>query len=142
MVEEADFENTKEMSSLRSANSAAVTPNTESIDDFPRPVTDADHEAFGALVAAKVATVLMQRRPSKYVTMLKSILRATVADLLADDVKELASMLNVVANEKLKERNKAEKGKKKKPVNKSLQMERGDFDGGAPSYDGGYDYFM
>eukprot|EP00168_Porphyra_purpurea_P014633 TRINITY_DN4254_c0_g1_i2.p3 TRINITY_DN4254_c0_g1~~TRINITY_DN4254_c0_g1_i2.p3 ORF type:complete len:112 (-),score=32.15 TRINITY_DN4254_c0_g1_i2:9-344(-) len=62
--------------------------------------------------------------------MLKAFLRAAAADLSADDVKELASVCNVLANEKLKERSKADKGKKKKTVKKSLQMERGDFDGG------------
>jgi len=143
VVEAADFENAKDMFALRSAAAAgAGTPNAASIDDHPRPVSDAEHEAFAALVAAKVATVLVPRRPSKYVGMLKAIVRAAAADLSADDVKELASVCNVLANEKLKERSKADKGKKKKPVKKSLQMERGDFDGGAPSYDDGYDDFM
>lgn len=146
VVEEADFENAKEMFATRpagtAADGAAAPPDTESIDAFPRPVTDADHDAFAALVGAKVATVLVARRPSKYVGMLKGILRTAVADLSADDVKELVSVCNVLANEKLKERSKADKGKKKKPVKKSLQMERGDFDGGAPSYDDGYDDFM
>jgi len=144
VVEASDFENAKDMFSLRSAATAAAggTPNADSIDDHPRPVSDADHDAFAALVAAKVSTVLVPRRPSKYVAMLKAIVRAAAADLSADDVKELASVCNVLANEKLKERSKADKGKKKKPVKKSLQMERGDFEGGAPSYDDGYDDFM
>lgn len=141
VVEEADFENAKDMFTTRPAAGGAAAP-TDSIDTFPRPVSDADHAAFGALVGAKVATVLVPRRSSKYVGMLKGILRTAVADLSADDVKELVSVCNVLANEKLKERSKADKGKKKKPVKKSLQMERGDFDGGAPSYDDGYDDFM
>ncbi|GJD10422.1 hypothetical protein Gasu2_46120 [Galdieria sulphuraria] len=85
---EADFQNAKELFGNGGVD--------ESLDAF-RPETDADLERFCTLISRKLIEVTNNRRG------------ATV-----EDIKDLATHVNVLANEKLKANQEKKKGKQKK----------------------------
>jgi len=97
MVEAADFENTREMFSGLD------------VIDTKHPKDEKDFEALATLLAQKLAIF---DKSYHFKEFLKSLYRQTAASLKSDDIKELSSVLGMVANEKMK--SEKEKQKKKK----------------------------
>lgn len=75
-------------------------------------------------------------------TLLRAIMRHSVANMKASDAKEIASSMTVIANEKLKAERDATAGKKKTGAKKKqLIVDKPDDDGmGGVSYDAVDDY--
>mmetsp|Transcript_19538 Transcript_19538/g.52661 ORF Transcript_19538/g.52661 Transcript_19538/m.52661 type:complete len:265 (-) Transcript_19538:454-1248(-) len=108
LEEEADFENTQGLfGSLAVKKNDA--PGAETIDAFVAR-TAADGEALAEKVANKLLT--LENTPF-FVEMLKSINKKVTVNLSSDDVKDLATTVQVVANDKLKAEREKQKGKKK-----------------------------
>jgi len=99
-VEDADFENTQEIfSGLDSV----------SVINIADPKDEKDFEALSDRLARQL---IIYEKSFHYRGFLKSLFKLTTQPLKSEEIKELAGVLTVVANEKLK----SEKGKKKKGV--------------------------
>mmetsp|Transcript_3966 Transcript_3966/g.9512 ORF Transcript_3966/g.9512 Transcript_3966/m.9512 type:complete len:237 (-) Transcript_3966:514-1224(-) len=110
MVEDADFENSKEL--FMDGRGEAVEREEPKLDGYT-PKTEDDHAAFGEIVGNKLQGLRNHRRPYPHKLMMEKMLRIAVNDMTAEDIKDLAGQLNVVANEKLKAKiDKNKKGKK------------------------------
>ncbi|KAG8471186.1 hypothetical protein KFE25_009607 [Diacronema lutheri] len=109
LQEEADFENAQGIFDMSRAKKALEAPGAETIDAFvARNATD------GEALADKVAQKLLQFENTPfYLAMLKSLVKHASASMSADDVKELSTSVQVIANDKLKAERERQKGKKK-----------------------------
>jgi len=112
MVEAADFENTREMFSGLD------------VIDTKHPKDEKDFEALATLLAQKLAIF---DKSYHFKEFLKSLYRQTAVSLKADDIKELSSVLGMVANEKMKAEKEKQK-KKKAPGKRTTLNVKSDFD--------------
>ncbi|GAQ79880.1 Translation initiation factor 3 subunit J [Klebsormidium nitens] len=133
LVEESDFKATKEL--------FGGDKEERSLEGFI-PKTEADYLEYATLVAEKVTPF---QKSFHYLTMLKQLSRVASEPLKGADVKDLASALTVLANEKLKAEKAAEKGgtKAKAKAKRELKVDAADNDyGAAGTYDDpdGYDF--
>mmetsp|Transcript_9041 Transcript_9041/g.23020 ORF Transcript_9041/g.23020 Transcript_9041/m.23020 type:complete len:156 (+) Transcript_9041:397-864(+) len=84
-------------------------PAMDTIDSFV-----ARNAADGEALADKVAQKLLQYENTPwFVGMLKSLVKHSTTNLSTDDAKELATSVQVLANDKLKAEREKQKGKKK-----------------------------
>ncbi|EME31915.1 uncharacterized protein Gasu_09810 [Galdieria sulphuraria] len=102
---EADFQNAKELFGNGGVD--------ESLDAF-RPETDADLERFCTLISRKLIEVTNNRRGATVLNFYKALLKNVTGEMKVEDIKDLATHVNVLANEKLKANQEKKKGKQKK----------------------------
>jgi len=123
LVEEADYENTKEMFA---GLDEAVNTTT--------PKDDKDFEALAKILVDKFSYLEKINLHLYRTTFLKCLFRNITANMKSDEIKELATILTTQSNEKLKIEK--EKTKKKKvPAKKtSLNVERDMEDDGLDDY--------
>ncbi|KAA8498537.1 Eukaryotic translation initiation factor 3 subunit J [Porphyridium purpureum] len=148
MVEKADLENAKDLfMDAAPDDDEDADPDEPTLDNIALK-TSKDDEKFVKLLVEKISPLYHPRRPERYMNVLKSILREGTGELDADDVKDLASTCNVLANEKLKAKSAAQ-GKKKKTAKKThIMVDRDDDPLGGPGSGGrgvlgtDYDDFM
>mmetsp|Transcript_6743 Transcript_6743/g.23030 ORF Transcript_6743/g.23030 Transcript_6743/m.23030 type:complete len:272 (+) Transcript_6743:1331-2146(+) len=120
LEEEADFENAQGMFDAGRGNGkAAAAPDGEAIESFVAR-TAADGEQLADRVALKLTQ--FEHFPW-YTEMCKALVKKLTANASADDVKELASTVQVVANDKLKAERDKHKGKKKAGKGKATVKE-------------------
>lgn len=141
LEEEADFENAQGLFDMSKSKKKADAPGSETIDAFVAK-TAADGEVLAEKVATKLLT--LENTPF-YNEMLKSLMKKVTANLQSDDVKEIATTVQVVANDKLKAERDKNKGKKKsnaaakkatvKETHNSAFDNMDEYDDGADDYD-------
>ncbi|EFJ09892.1 hypothetical protein SELMODRAFT_129237, partial [Selaginella moellendorffii] len=122
LVEEADYQVTTELFGKESRG--------RPFEGF-LPKSEADFIEYADLVARELKNY---ETSYHYMTMLKTLLKTATASMKAADVKEVASAVTVIANEKLK----AEKdsaGKKKGAKKKQLHVDKADEDNYSTAYD-------
>ncbi|XP_024374457.1 uncharacterized protein [Physcomitrium patens] len=131
LVEEADYQNTSELF-------GGKTRGGRSLEDFI-PKSEDDFLEYAELLAQKIRPF---EKSFHYMTLLRAIMRHSVANMKASDAKEIASSMTVIANEKLKAERDATAGKKKTGAKKKqLIVDKPDDDGmGGVSYDAVDDY--
>jgi len=124
LVEESDYENTKDLFSdipetSGDSNKAPV------LDDF-HPITEQDFTKFASLLAAKICPHLKGRLS---LHLLKELLTQISVDLSPEDLNELSKTINIIKNDKLqKEKEKDKKKKKGASAKKSLNKREDIFD--------------
>ncbi|KAJ7535448.1 hypothetical protein O6H91_12G034500 [Diphasiastrum complanatum] len=101
LVEEADYRVTTELFGKSSSG--------QTLDEFI-PKSEEDFLQYAELIGQKLRPF---EKSFQYLTLLKAVMRSSVASLKAADAKEIASSLTVIANEKLKLEKEASTGKKK-----------------------------
>lgn len=133
LVEEADYQHTTELFGGKAGGSADRT-----LDDFI-PKSENDFLEYAELLSQKIRPF---EKSFHYMTLLRALMRHSVASLNAASAKEVASSLTVIANEKLKAERDATAGKKKTGAKKKqLIVDKPDDDGlGGVSYDAVDDY--
>jgi translation initiation factor 3 subunit J len=131
LVEESDFRATKELF-------GGQNKEERSLEGFI-PKTEADYLEYATLVADKVTPF---QKSFHYMSLLKHLSRAVSEPLKGADVKELASTLTVLANEKIKAEKAAEKGptKSKGKAKRELKVDAAEDDFRNVPYDGPDDY--
>ncbi|KAJ8908412.1 hypothetical protein NDN08_005121 [Rhodosorus marinus] len=123
LVEDADFQNAKDM--FMDGDSSDVKPETgtETLDGMS-PKGSKELKKYSDLLVPKLIMVMDSNVRSHRLQFLKDVLRGATADLSVDDTKELSSHLNVISNEKIQvlKGPQAKKGKAKKKT--TVKMER------------------
>lgn len=141
IVEEADLENAKDLFSGGSLK-AGTEPSAEPTLDTFQPVTDADFEKLAQMIGKRCAQYNNNpRRTSRYVDLIKHIMRAVTKDLGPDDVKDLSTYMGLLSNEKRDEFKKAKGVKKKVNKKASVRVDRAS-DLRTDAYDDFADDFM
>jgi len=103
LAEEADFQMMNEMLA-----SVPVDPNAITLDSF-KPRTKEDFTQFCDLLKKKLAE--MESSPH-YFYMMDTILASAAVPMKTEELKKLATSLNAIATEKLKQEKQSKKGKK------------------------------
>ncbi|KAF8092508.1 hypothetical protein N665_0412s0002 [Sinapis alba] len=116
LVEEADYESTAE---LFGAKTEAKT-----VDIFI-PKSESDFLEYAEMISRKLVPY---EKSFHYIGLLKAVMRLSVANMKAADVKEVASSITAIANEKLKAEKDAAAGKKKTGKKKQLHVDKPDDD--------------
>ncbi|KAG0591137.1 hypothetical protein M758_1G149800 [Ceratodon purpureus] len=131
LVEEADYQHTSELFGGKQRGG-------RSLEGFI-PKSEDDFLEYAELLAQKLRPF---EKSFHYKTLLKALMRHSVASLNASDAKEVSSSMTVIANEKLKAEKDATAGKKKTGAKKKqLIVDKPDDDGlGGVSYDAVDDY--
>jgi len=131
LVEEADYQHTSELFGGKQRGA-------RSLEGFI-PKSEDDFLEYAELLAQKLRPF---EKSFHYKTLLKALMRHSVASLNASDAKEVSSSMTVIANEKLKAEKDATAGKKKTGAKKKqLIVDKPDDDGlGGVSYDAVDDY--
>ncbi|KAF5197748.1 Translation initiation factor eif3 subunit, partial [Thalictrum thalictroides] len=88
LVEEADYKFTTELS--------AKTYNKKSLDNFV-PRSESNFLEYAELISHKLVSF---ENSAHYIGLLKNIMKLSMRNLKAADVKELASLVTTIANEK------------------------------------------
>lgn len=101
-VEEADYQNTSELFGIKSRGGV-------SLNDFI-PKSEDDILEYAEMISRKIRPF---ERSFHYMTLLRALLRHSVASMKGSDAKEVASSMTAIVNEKLKAERKAAAGKKK-----------------------------
>mmetsp|Transcript_8433 Transcript_8433/g.21781 ORF Transcript_8433/g.21781 Transcript_8433/m.21781 type:complete len:248 (+) Transcript_8433:304-1047(+) len=118
LEEEADFENAQGLFDMSKSKKKADVPGVDTIDSFV-----ARTAADGDVLAEKIANKLLSLENTPfYVEMIKSLVKKATANLQSDDVKEIATTAQVVANDKLKAEREKNKGKKKQSASKKAAV--------------------
>uniref|UniRef100_A0A0D6QZL4 Eukaryotic translation initiation factor 3 subunit J n=1 Tax=Araucaria cunninghamii TaxID=56994 RepID=A0A0D6QZL4_ARACU len=129
LVEEADYQSTKELFSKSTSD--------KSLDTFI-PKSEEDFMEYAELVAQKLRPF---EKSFHYMTLLKAVMRNAMVSLKGADAKEVASSVTVIANEKLKAEKEANVGKKKSGTKKKqLHVDKPDDDALVGNYDDIDDY--
>jgi len=112
-VEDSDFQNTQD-----------IFAGIDERINVNQPKDEKDFEALADSLSQKLTVF---EKSIHYKSLLKRLFRQTCAGLKADEVKDLASALTILQNERLKqEKDKAKGGKKKVTTKKaSLNMKEG-----------------
>jgi len=133
LVEEADYQHTTELFGGKGSASG-----DRSLEDFI-PKSENDFLEYAELLSQKIRPF---EKSFHYMTLLRALMRHSVASLNAAAAKEVASSLTVIANEKLKAERDATAGKKKTGAKKKqLIVDKPDDDGlDGASYDAVDDY--
>lgn len=103
LAEEADFEMMNEMLS-----SAPIDPNAITLDSF-NPRTKEDFTEFGNLLKKKLSS--LEESPH-YFYLLDHVMASAAVPLKTEELKKMATSLNAIATEKIKQQ-KSKKGGKK-----------------------------
>lgn len=141
IVEESDMDNARDLF-MEGGKAGVVVPQGDTVDTF-KPVTDADYTKYAGMVGDKCCALNDNpRRTMRYVAFVKDLMRAVTKDLGPDDVKDLASHMGVISNEKRDEFKKSKGFKKKTSKKTTLRVDRaGDMrDDSFADFDG--DVFM
>jgi len=115
LVEASDFQNTQAMFS-------GLDLGKDLMIDVNNPKDEKDFEVLAEVLGQKICSY---EKSYHFKNLLKNLLRKTTASLKPEEIKDLASVLTVIANEKLK----AEKPKKKKAsTKKTVNMKDSELD--------------
>ncbi|XP_051124791.1 uncharacterized protein LOC127247118 [Andrographis paniculata] len=128
LVEEADFKSTAEL--------FAKKGDEKTIDNFI-PKTESDFAEYAELISYKLRPY---EKSFHYVGLLKAVMRLSSTSLKGADVKELASSITAIANEKIKAEKEANTGKKKGGKKKQLLVDKPDDDVAMGTYEDYDDY--
>jgi translation initiation factor 3 subunit J len=115
LVEEADYEATAELFGAKIEE--------KRVDVFI-PKSETDFLEYAELISHKLVPY---EKSFHYIGLLKAVMRLSVANMKAADVKDVASSVTAIANEKLKAEKEAG-GKKKTGKKKQLHVDKADDD--------------
>uniref|UniRef100_A0A1J3K8R4 Eukaryotic translation initiation factor 3 subunit J n=1 Tax=Noccaea caerulescens TaxID=107243 RepID=A0A1J3K8R4_NOCCA len=115
LVEEADYQATAELFGARSEEKGV---------DIFIPKSETDFLEYAELISHKL---IPYEKSFHYIGLLKAVMRLSVANMKAADVKDVASSVTAIANEKLKAEKEAA-GKKKTGKKKQLHVDKPDDD--------------
>ncbi|PIN10831.1 Translation initiation factor eIF3, p35 subunit [Handroanthus impetiginosus] len=101
LVEEADFKSTTELFGKKG--------DEKTVDNFI-PKTESDFAEYAELISHKLRPY---EKSYHYIGLLKAVMRLSLTSLKGADVKEVASSITAIANEKIKAEKEANTGKKK-----------------------------
>ncbi|PIN10833.1 Translation initiation factor eIF3, p35 subunit [Handroanthus impetiginosus] len=101
LVEEADYKSTAEL--------FAKKGDEKTLDNFI-PKSESDFAEYAELVSHKIRPY---EKSYHYIGLLKAVMRLSLTNLKGADVKEVASSVTAIANEKIKAEKEANAGKKK-----------------------------
>uniref|UniRef100_A0A1J3CDX2 Eukaryotic translation initiation factor 3 subunit J n=1 Tax=Noccaea caerulescens TaxID=107243 RepID=A0A1J3CDX2_NOCCA len=125
LVEEADYRATAELFGTK-------VDEKKNVDLFI-PKTESDFLEYAELISHKLKPY---EKSYHYIALLKAVMRLSVTNMKAADVKDVASSITAIANEKLKAEKEAAAGKKKTGGRKKqLQVDKADDDLVAGPYD-------
>lgn len=120
LVEEADYESTAELFGVNTAEKGA-----EKSTEMFIPKSESDFLEYAELISQRL---LPFEKSFHYIGLLKAVMRLSVANMKAADVKDVASSVTAIANEKLKAEKEAAAGKKKSGKKKQLHVDKPDDD--------------
>lgn len=116
LVEEADYQATAELFGAKT--------EAKSVDIFI-PKSESDFLEYAEMISRKLVPY---EKSFHYIGLLKAVMRLSVANMKAADVKEVASSVSAIGNEKLKAEKEAAAGKKKTGKKKQLHVDKPDDD--------------
>ncbi|KAG2307943.1 hypothetical protein Bca4012_083101 [Brassica carinata] len=116
LVEEADYQATAELFGAKT--------EAKSVDIFI-PKSESDFLEYAEMISRKLVPY---EKSFHYIGLLKAVMRLSVANMKAADVKEVASSISAIGNEKLKAEKEAAAGKKKTGKKKQLHVDKPDDD--------------
>jgi len=121
-VEDADLENVKDAfgdnEALFGSDTKADSTAQSSLDTF-KPNSEKDFSKYADMLAAKITTYAESYH---YPAFLKNLLRDVTMAMDPDDIKELVTALNVIANEKIAASKKKKAAPKKKAPTKMTNI--------------------
>ena len=118
LQEEADLKSAKELFGVDTSAQKDLT------DIIPKSV--AEFEEYGLLVAATY--VKIHEKSANYASLLKGLIRRSIANLRSDAIKEVESAVIAMRNERLKEEKAAVSKKKGADKNKKKSLNAGALD--------------
>ncbi|CAN7136514.1 unnamed protein product [Brassica rapa subsp. narinosa] len=116
LVEEADYQATAELFGAKT--------EAKSVDIFI-PKSESDFLEYAEMISRKLVPY---EKSFHYIGLLKAVMRLSVANMKAADVKDVASSISAIGNEKLKAEKDAAAGKKKSGKKKQLHVDKPDDD--------------
>ncbi|KAF8100497.1 hypothetical protein N665_0223s0023 [Sinapis alba] len=116
LVEEADYQSTAELFGAKSEEKSI---------DILIPKSESDFLEYAEMISRKLVPY---EKSFHYIGLLKAVMRLSVANMKAADVKDVASSVTAIANEKLKAEKEAAAGKKKTGKKKQLHVDKPDDD--------------
>ncbi|KAJ4902631.1 Translation initiation factor eIF3 subunit [Raphanus sativus] len=116
LVEEADYEATAELFGAKTDEKAV---------DVFIPKSESDFLEYAEMISRKLVPY---EKSFHYIGLLKAVMRLSVANMKAADVKDVASSVSAIGNEKLKAEKEAAAGKKKTGKKKQLHVDKPDDD--------------
>ncbi|KAL1215218.1 hypothetical protein V5N11_016984 [Cardamine amara subsp. amara] len=129
LVEEADYKSTAEL--------FGVKEEERNLDLFI-PKSESDFLEYAELISHRIKPY---EKSYHYIALLKTVMRLSLTNMKAADVKDVASSITAIANEKLKAEKEAAAGKKKTGgKKKQLIVDKPDDDLVAGPYDAMDDY--
>ncbi|CAH8257130.1 unnamed protein product [Arabidopsis lyrata] len=123
LVEEADYRSTAEL--------FGVKDEEKNLDMFI-PKSESDFLEYAEMISHRIKPY---EKSYHYIALLKTIMRLSLTNMKAADVKDVASSITTIANEKLKAEKEAAAGKKKGGKKKQLIVDKPDDDLVAGPYD-------
>ncbi|XP_010450500.1 PREDICTED: eukaryotic translation initiation factor 3 subunit J-A-like [Camelina sativa] len=115
LVEEADYQSTAELFGVKTVEKSA---------DMLIPKSESDFVEYAELISQKLVPF---EKSFHYIGLLKTVMRLSLVNMKAADVKDVASSITAIANEKLKAEKEAA-GKKKTGKKKQLHVDKPDDD--------------
>nr|KJB28682.1 hypothetical protein B456_005G062400 [Gossypium raimondii]KJB28683.1 hypothetical protein B456_005G062400 [Gossypium raimondii]KJB28684.1 hypothetical protein B456_005G062400 [Gossypium raimondii] len=128
LVEEADYKSTTELFSKKG--------DDKTLDNFI-PKSESDFVEYAELISHKLRPY---EKSYHYIALLKAVMRLSLTSLKAADVKDIASSVTAIANEKLKAEKEATTKKKTVGKKKQLHVDKPDDDLVVTAYDDIDDY--
>ncbi|CAL9224619.1 unnamed protein product [Arabidopsis halleri] len=116
LVEEADYQATAELFGVKTEEKSV---------DMLIPKSESDFLDYAELISQRLVPF---EKSFHYIGLLKAVMRLSVANMKAADVKDVASSITAIANEKLKAEKEAAAGKKKSGKKKQLHVDKPDDD--------------
>ncbi|CAN8272756.1 unnamed protein product [Cochlearia groenlandica] len=116
LVEEADYQSTAELFGAKIEEKKV---------DILIPKSESDFLQYADMISHKL---IPYEKSFHYIGLLKAVMRLSVANMKAADVKDVASSITAIANEKLKAEKEAAAGKKKSGKKKQLHVDKPDDD--------------
>ncbi|VYS50144.1 unnamed protein product [Arabidopsis thaliana] len=123
LVEEADYRATAEL--------FGVKDDDKNLDMFI-PKSESDFLEYAEMISHRIKPY---EKSYHYIALLKTIMRLSLTNMKAADVKDVASSITTIANEKLKAEKEAAAGKKKGGKKKQLIVDKANDDLVAGPYD-------
>ncbi|XVE82208.1 hypothetical protein DITRI_Ditri15bG0129000 [Diplodiscus trichospermus] len=123
LVEEADYRSTTEL--------FAKKGDDKTIDNFI-PKSEGDFVEYAELISHKLRAY---EKSYHYIELLKAVMRLSLTSLKAADVKDIASSITTIANEKLKAEKETTSKKKTGGKKKQLHVDKPDDDLVVNAYD-------
>ncbi|KAL4312631.1 hypothetical protein GQ457_01G030500 [Hibiscus cannabinus] len=128
LVEEADYRSTAELFSKKG--------DDKTLENFI-PKSESDFMEYAELISHKLRP---HEKSYHYIALLKAVMRLSLTNLKAADVKDVASSVTAIANEKLKAEKEATTKKKTGGKKKQLHVDKPDDDLVVNAYDDVDDY--